>query len=474
MDETTERKLFAGAKIRRFRKGLGLTQVQMAEELGLSASYLNLMERDQRPVSARVLLLLAQTFDLDLRGFASDADRGLLAGLRETAGDPILDGFNLDDIELKELAERQPRAAEALVRLHTGYRGAVQDAADLAERVAEGDRGGALGAELPMEEVRDILHARDNHFPDLEEAALTLRKAADAEEEELYSGLKRRLRGEHGVAVRVLPHDVLGDALRRYDRHSRRVLISEVLEPPSRTFQLAYQLALFEAGDRIDALVGEAPLSSPEARRLYRVGLANYVAGAVMMPYEPFLEAAESLRHDVELLALRFGASFEQACHRLTTLKRPGKRGVPFFLLRVDQAGNVSKRYGGDVFPFARSGGACPRWNLYEAFRAPGRVRAQLIELPDGARFVSLARTVRRAGVDDDVLVVGIGAPAKHAAKIAAADALDLTGPGEPIGVNCRFCERVDCRQRAHPPLRRTLYVDEHHRGRSPFAFRAE
>lgn len=475
-----ERKLFAGPRVRRFRKGLGLTQAQMAADLGVSASYLNLIERDQRPLSARVLLKLAETFDLDLRAFAADADQDIVADLDEVAADPVLEGFAFDPGEWRELAERQPRIAEAFVRVHGAYREAVSDVSALTDRLTDTGAGGAASSELPVEEVRDAFQALDNHIPALEAAAEDFVSRTDLEDGAIFSALSRRLRVEHAVATRILPYDVMGGALRRYDRHARRLLLSEMLEPAARVFQTAHQLGLFEISDTLDALVADAPLSSPEARRLYRIGLANYFAGAVMMPYDRFAQAAIDLRHDLDVLGRRFSASFEQVAHRLTTLRRPGGRGVPFFLIRVDQAGNVSKRFGGRVFHFARAGGACPRWNLYDAFRTPGRVLAQAVEMPDGGRFISVARTVRRPvaapGAPAQLLAVALGCEVEHARSVVYADGLDVTGrdAATMIGVNCRLCERTACSQRAHPPLRRTLYIDENHRGLSPFAFRSE
>jgi len=479
-----DKKLFAGSKIRRFRKGLGLTQVQMAEELGLSGSYLNLIERDQRPVSAQVLVLLAQTFDLDLRDLATGADDDVITSLREVAADPLLESYEIDRGELRELAERQPRIADMLVRLHTSYRETLADTAELLERASDGGVGGGpvggLTIGSPVDEVRDVLHDRNNHFPSLEDAADRLSGELDLRDGEMFVGLKRRLADAHSVAVKIMPVDVMGGYLRRYDRHSRRVLVSEMLEPAARLFQVAFQLALFEAGDELDRLAAEPALSSVEAVRLFRIGLANYMAAAIVMPYERFLGEAVKTRYDIDVLARRFSASLEQVCHRLTTLRRPGARGVPFFMIRVDQAGNVSKRFGGRVFPFARAGGACPRWNLHDAFRRTGVWTPQLVELPEGARFFTIAHAIRRpsggAGDPGQLLTIGLGCDAAHARDLIYSDGVNTGADAvaAPIGVNCRVCERVNCPRRAHPPLRRRLFVDESRRGVAAFAFRTD
>lgn len=475
-----EKKLFAGPKIRRFRKGLGLTQTQMADELGVSASYLNLIERDQRPISARVLLQLAEAFDLDLRSLNADADENVIAGLREAARDPVLAGFEIDAGELRELADRQPRIADAFARLYGSYRDTLAEAADLADRAADGAGAEGLRAGAPMDEVRDALQARDNHFPTLEAAAEALGAELALKDGQMFAGLCARLADAHAVAVKIMPADVMAGSLRRFDRHSRRVLVSEMLEPAARAFQLAFQLALFEAGDELDRLAAEPAFSSTEAVRLYRVALANYLAAALMTPYARFHAAAVETRYDIDVLARRFSISLEQACHRLTTLRRPGARGVPFFMIRVDQAGNVSKRYGGRVFPFARSGGACPRWNLYDAFRQPDLWARQLVELPEGARFFTIAHAVRRpspgTGEAGQLLTVGLGCEAEYARELVYSDGMDI-GPAAvaaPIGVSCRACERVNCARRAYPPLSRRLFVDENRRGVGAFSFRAD
>lgn len=460
---------------------MSLPQARMAEELGISASYLNLMERNQRPITAQVLLKLAETYDVDLKELGQEPDGRLVVNLREAAGDPLLDTLALDRQDLNELLEGHPRAAEALIRMHGAYRDSVRHAADLAEQITE--RGGAIETAIaasPMEEVRETLHKRNNHFPALEDAADALVKSLKADSRELEGPLRERLSRQHKVATKILPLEVMRGALARFDRHSRRLFLNEALTPSTRVFQLAYQLALLELSGVLNTVEEEAQLSSKEARKLYRISLANYIAGAVMMPYAPFLKAAEENRYDLEILGRRFGAGFEQVCHRLTTLNRPGHRGVPFFMIRVDHAGNVSKRFGGRVFHFARSGGACPRWRLYEAFRQPGRVLAQPVELPDGARYFTMSRTVERPGGGwrnpGQMLAIGLGCEASQAQRLVYGDGLDLEQAEAftPIGVNCRLCERADCNQRAFPPVQRQLFVDEHYRGASPFSFRED
>jgi predicted transcriptional regulator/transcriptional regulator with XRE-family HTH domain len=474
-----ESKMYAGEQIRRFRKGEGLTQLQMARELGVSASYLNLLEHDRRAVSPKVLERLNDTFKLDLRPSGVRSEEAFEA-LNAAAADPVLQSIALTRAELNELSERQPRVADALVRLHGAYRDAVADAAELIDRYAGAEGPAGFDAGTAMEHARQFHHSHDNYFPALEAAADKLSEDLDLRDGEIFSSLKHRLSVRHRIAVKVAPSEVMSGALRRYDRHNRRVLLSELLAPAARIFQLAFQLALLEAGEAIDAEVARADPSTDEARRLLRISLANYVAAAVMMPYERFRADAAETRHDVDVLARRFSASIEQVCHRLTTLHRPGAEGVPFFLVRVDQAGNVSKRFGGRAFPFARLGGACPQWNIYDAFRAPDAWLGQIVQLPDGARFFTISHAVRRPGAHPgapgQLLAIGLGCHAENAKQLVYADSVQTSGKAAAaqIGVNCRVCERPQCPRRAHPPLRRKIFVDENRRGVAAFSFRPD
>ncbi|WBQ13375.1 short-chain fatty acyl-CoA regulator family protein [Hyphomonadaceae bacterium BL14] len=459
-----QEKLFAGARLRRMRRDMGQSQAQFADSLSVSASYLNLLERNQRPVTARVLLALAEVYDIDVRAFAADSDRQLLADLKEAAADPVLKGADLDQRDLSDLADAHPRAAEAMARLYQAYRDTSAAAADLALRAEEGGPGSGRSA---LEEVRDALDAAQNHFPALEIAADGLR-AALPEAVSLEAALAARLMAAHGAAVRVYDDSVMAGALRRFDFHARKLLLSDLLTPSARAFHIAVTLAQLELGEALDAEADRPAALGGDARALYRASLANYAAAAMLMPYDAFYRAAETARYDIDALRRRFSVSFEQVCHRLTTLNRPGARGIAFFMIRVDPAGNVSKRFGGGVLAFARSGGGCARWRVYDAFRAPERIHVQGLELPDGARFISVARAVTRALPSGGAALaaIALGCEAKEAGRIAYAP-VDFT----PVGLSCRLCERADCAERAFPPLQRPLRVDPHFHGAAPFAF---
>ncbi len=472
--QAAERKLFLGARLRRLRRDLALTQTRMAEDLGVSPSYLNHLERNQRPVTAQVLLRLAETYDIDIRTLSSDQDAAGARDLSEVFADPLFRDLALARHEVAEVAENAPGVADAIVRLYRAY----ADRRRLAEfgalpRAEEGADGLVV---TPSDWVRDFIQAQRNYFPDLDEAGEALAAELKPEPQGLFAAARQRLADRHGIQVRIVPPDVLPDSVRRYDHHRRRLMISELLAEPARAFSTAYQLAIAEQEAALTALVERAAPPDAPTRRLLKVSLANYLAAAMLMPYEVFREACESSSHDIELIGARFGASFEQVCHRLTTLSRPTSRGVPFFMLRVDSAGNISKRFAGASFPFSRFGGSCPRWRVHEAFRTPGRVVTQIVETPDGARFFTLARTAPRVsgpyGEQDAGLAIGLGCELKYAGRLTYARGLDLADPVvTEIGPACRVCERPACPQRAAEPLGRTLTIDDFTKSISPYPF---
>ncbi|PSO16375.1 short-chain fatty acyl-CoA regulator family protein [Bradyrhizobium sp. MOS003] len=469
------KKLFVGPRFRRIRQQLGLSQTQMAEGLGISPSYVNLIERNQRPVTAQILLRLAETYDLDLRDLATADEDRFFAELNEIFSDPLFRQIDVPKQELRDLAELCPGVTHALQRLYAAYTEARQGETLAAAQMADRDVGTRYEAN-PVERVRELIEANRNYFPELEQAAEALRDELNVPAEGLYAALAARLREKHSIQTRVMPVDVMRETLRRFDRHRRQLLISELVDPPGRAFQLAFQLGLGECAQALESIIGRAGPLDDTPRRLFRITLANYFAAAVMMPYLAFLAAAEALSYDIHLLAQRFNSGFEQVCHRLTTLQRPNARGIPFFLLRVDNAGNVSKRFSSGTFPFSKFGGTCPLWNVHSTFDTPDRLLKQVIELSDGTRYFSIAQMVRRPVAPHPLpqprFAIGLGCEIRHASRLVYAAGMDLEKTeGTPIGVNCRLCERENCAQRAEPPITRTLILDETTRRVSSFAF---
>ncbi|HVV41349.1 MAG TPA: short-chain fatty acyl-CoA regulator family protein [Nitrobacter sp.] len=469
------KKLFVGPRFRRIRQQLGLSQTQMAEGLGISPSYVNLIERNQRPVTAQILLRLAENYDLDLRDLATADEDRFFAELNEVFSDPLFRQIDIPKQELRDLAELCPGVTHALQRLYAAYTEARQGETMAAAQFADRDEGARFEAN-PIERVRDLIEANRNYFPELEQAAEAVRDAIDTPAQDLFAALGTRLREKHSIVTRIMPVDVMRETLRRFDRHRRQLLISELVDGPGRAFQLAFQIGLAECAPAFEAIIARAGALDDTPRRLYRITLANYFAGAVLMPYQAFHGAAEALGYDLNVLAQRFNTGFEQVCHRLTTLQRPNARGVPFFMLRVDNAGNVSKRFSSGTFPFSKFGGTCPLWNVHSTFDTPDRLLKQVIELPDGSRYFSIAQMARRPIAPHPQpqprFAIGLGCEIRHAAKLVYASGMDLEkAEGTPIGVNCRLCERENCAQRAEPPITRTLILDENTRRVTSFAF---
>jgi predicted transcriptional regulator/DNA-binding XRE family transcriptional regulator len=450
-----------GRTIRRLRQDRQLSQQALALRLGVSASYLNLIEHDQRALTASLLLKLGATLQVDLATLSGQAERTLEAGLREVLSDPLLGLDQVPEAEVQTLAGSAPAAARAVLALYRAWRVAREDSTGIA--LPSGHR-----ILLPTEEARDFFQDHANHFPALEAVAERIGAELAASPAELNHAIAERLRRTHGLRVRVGP---LGNSLRRFDPSARLLELSEALPRESRGFQMAFQLMLLEARDVVDATA----TTTAEAAALIRIGLLNYAAGALLMPYAAFLATARALRHDVDGLAARFGVSFEQVAHRLSTLQRDGNRGVPFFFLRVDPAGNVDKRFSAAGFPFARFGGSCPRWLVHTAFAAPGVLRVQLAELPDGAAFLCFARALSGPALRWDepppTHVVAIGCEVRRAAEVVYADGLDLQRARVGIGLSCRLCDRADCRSRAFPPLAHRLALDPNEESAAPWRF---
>jgi hypothetical protein len=461
--------------VRALRRGRGLTQAQLAERLGISASYLNLIEHGRRNLSAPVLIKLASVLELDLKALAGDDDARTLADLMEVFGDPMFEPHDVTNQEVRELCATTPTAARAVVRLYQAFRAAREASDTLAATLSDGDLAGVDSSHLPTEEVSDLVQRHVNHFPELEAGAEALWRDARLDRDDLYTSLVKHL-ARLGVEVRVVRTGAMRGAVRRYDPEAKVLELSEVLRRGSRNFQLAHQIGLLEQAAILDRIAADRHLTSDAARALARVALANYFAGAVLMPYQPFLEQARSERYDIELLCHRFRASFEQTCHRLTTLRRPGAEGVPFHFVRVDIAGNISKRFSASGLRFARFSGACPRWSVFGAFTTPGLIRTQLSQMPDGATWFWVARTVTREyggwHAPRSMVAIALGCEASRARELVYADGMDLESGQAvvPVGLTCRLCERMDCEQRAFPPLQHPLRIDANVRGVSFYA----
>jgi predicted transcriptional regulator/DNA-binding XRE family transcriptional regulator len=466
-----------GSKVRSLRRREQLTQTQLAAKLAISPSYLNLIEHNQRPLTGPLLVKLAQTLHVDLAAFADDSHARIADNLQEVFADPLLEEHSVTTNDVRELAE-SPAASRAIIALFHAYKSSVQSMRDLASQLYDGGvLHGIDPVHLPSEEASDVLQENLNYFPELEAAAEDVARQAKLDRADMYRSIVTHLRARHGVEVVLAPVSRDRGLIRRYDPESRTLHLSEVLPPWSRQFQVAHQLGLIEAGGALEAIVerSQKNLNTPDSVKLCRVALANYFAGALLMPYDAFFRICEDVRYDIELLQHHYTASWEQVCHRLTTLRKPGANGVSFHFVRVDIAGNISKRFSGTGIRFARFSGSCPRWDVHAAFLTPGRIRTQFSKMPDGTAYFCVARTIRKSygyASGDALMAVGIGCPVKDARKLVYADGYDLDNmdAAVPIGTTCRLCERVDCEQRAFPPMQHGLKVDENVRGRSFYA----
>jgi hypothetical protein len=478
MATSAVRSVFMGPRLRRLRRDLGLTQADMAADLEISAPYVALLERNQRPVTADMLLRLARTYKVDLADLAGDGGADHTARMQAVLKEPMFADIDIPPLEISDIAIGYPGLAEAFLRLYTAYR---EEQLALADRKGPGLKGasrsgrGGLDVNDPVAEVRRFLAARKNNFADLDDAAeRILQGPANS------SWLTERLSNHHKLRVRHLPPEVMLGSVRRLDRHRKEVLLDDSLDTASFNFQLAQQLAYLEFNDEIEAALKAGQFTTKSGKLLAHRSLASYAAAALIMPYSAFAKAAETRRYDLEALARQFGTSFEQTAHRITTLQRPGAEKVPFFLIRVDPAGNISKLLDGAGFPFAKHGGACPLWSVHGVFKTPRQIVTQWLELPDGQRFFSIARTVTAGGGSWGAVrverAIAIGCAAEHAGKLIYTR--DESGPRAdaptPIGVACRVCHRPTCAARSELPIGRELLPDDYRRLSVPFGFSSD
>ena len=457
-------KLYAGVKLRETRTRLGLTQKAFAAKLGVSLPYLNQMENNNRPVSASVVLALAGEFGLDVTELsAGDAER-MVSDMREALADPVFADAIPPLADLRLAASNAPMLARAFLELHRAYRQNHERLASLDEALG---REGSSANTSPWEEVRDFFHYCDNYIDAVDRAAERF-SSPDGKPESAEKRARTAL-ATAGIELHF------SDTAAIRSLCEGRLEISTRVARPTQRFQLLPPVALLTQADLLEATLDLARFQSETARSIAKIGLANYFAGAALLPYRAFLEAAQDTRHDLERLADRFGASIEQVAHRLSTLQRPGLKGIPFFFVRVDQAGTITKRHSATRMQFARFGGACPLWNVHQAFETPGRFLRQLAETPDGVRYFCLARDVSKPGGSFRAPVrryaIGLGCEISHATDLVYADDLDLANARayEPIGISCRICDRKDCHQRSIPPLERQLRVDPDRRGVLPY-----
>lgn len=450
-----------GSRIRKLRLQRRLSQTDLASALGISTSYLNLIEHNRRKITVPLLFKLAGYFGVE-PGDLVDGDEARIVGdLMEMFGEDLFAESDLTNHDIRDFAHSSPAVARAILHLYDRYR-ALES-----HRQAEPDIPSEEGPpfHLATDRISDFIQENANYFPALEAAAERVRADIDHAAEDFEGGLKSYLANVFGIDWRLasLPTGIA----RKLEPTNGRLLVSDILPPESAIFAAAHQLGLLAAVREIDAIVAEASLPEGDAPDLARNALAAYFAAALIMPYVPFHRMARDYRYDIERLARRFGASFEQVCHRLTSLQRPGLQGIPMHLVRTDIAGNISKRFSLSGIQIPRHSGACPRWNVYAAFLQPERINIQISEMPSGERYFCIARTITKGDYRHNAprrhFAIGIGCAMIHAREMIYADGFDLANSAHvvPIGVGCRICPRMECGQRAHPPANHRFRLDE-------------
>lgn len=465
------RKTLVGPRLRQLRREHGQTQSEMAAKLNISPAYVNLLENNQRSLSVQVLMALTEAYGVDWRDLINDNDVTRLADLRAAVRDPMFPEDRPDLQELRSAIDHAPKLVDRFLQLYQSHRATV----DRFMALTAQDSDSTLLAVSPETAIHDFFRSNSNHFDALERAADDMRAEMDSPADDIYADLKARLLDRHGVDTAIARISDMPDTLRDYDAAKSHLALSEALDHPNRIFQMSHVLCLLECDAQLNTLLDHSLLQDPVARARCRVELANYFAAALLMPYDQVLHLAQVTAYDVDRIAAAFGVSIEQVCHRLTTLQRDGARGVPLFFLRIDKAGNVTKRFNATEFQLAEQGGACPVWNIHRAFRDPGIIVPQFVEMPDGGQFFTFSRTTDRPvfsrHTQDRRLVVTLGCERTHAPKIGYARSFRMEQPDlfAPIGINCHLCPRQACSQRAHQPLHISLPIDTNRRGNTRY-----
>lgn len=461
------RKTFVGPRLRQLRLQRKQTQAEMAKAINVSSAYITMLENNQRSLSVQLLIAIEDAYGVNWRDLVHDDQTSALAELRALFHDPLFPGDPPDIQELRGAIDHAPRVVDQLIHLYKSHRTALE------RMMRRGETGQSVDMvqSSPETIIHDFFRDHRNHFEELEVAAEKLREEEVCDADEIQIALKRRLKKKHDITVKQCTIEDMSGALRIYDRDASDLLLSEALDHQNRTFQLAHMLGLMELDDILKRLIADSGISSEVGITRCQVELANYFAAAYLMPYQPFLEAAKRTRYDMDRLAAGFGVSFEQVCHRLTTLQRRGAEGVPFFFLRIDKAGNVTKRFNSTTFQLAEYGGSCPVWNIHMTFRTPGLIVPQFVETPDGDRFFTISRTTDRPSfsqnTQDRRLALALGCKIEHADSIGYAQRFNVEEEDifSPIGISCSLCPRAACAQRAHQPAVVDLQIDTDRRG---------
>ena len=467
-----------GSKIRKERRSIGLSQTDLSKKLNISASYLNLIESGRRTVTVPLLIKIGSELGLSLKDLTVESNKRLLSDVMDALSHDIFEDHDITNYETTEFISSNPNLAKAFLTLHDKYNNLRNDVQNSFEKIDVNLIGNdSKSSRLPVEIVSDFIQENKNYFENLEKKAEKIRGKLYFEKGHRTIGytLIQYLLKEHNTEVKVTTPEENERSIKKYDSKSNKLYLSEMLNYSSRNFHLAYQIAFFEGEQDINKIIYKNKISSTDVINLLKVSLLNYLASAILMPYNDFLCTAIKYKYDIELLMHHFATSFEQVAHRLTNLQQPGNEGVPFHFLKTDNAGNVSKRFSLSGIHIPRHGGACPRWNVYSAFSNPGKINSQISRMPDGKIYFCIARAfekgIEKHGAIKSFVSIGLGCDMRYAHELTYSDGIDLNNKKleTPIGISCRICPRTNCDQRAFPPVDKELKIDINSRGASPY-----
>ena len=463
-----------GPKIKAFRRQLGLQANKFAEQLGISPTYLNLIEGGKRKIDGDLLIKISKELRVELSDLTSKSDINLENNISELLDDQLFEDLDILGPEVKDLVSTNPKIARALIKLGDNFKQKDHEIVNKVENIS-GKIIDSRKAAFPGEVISDFLQENKNYFPKLEEFANSIFNKVQKNNRTRYIALCDYLKKEYSIIVRdVIPEE--GKPFSKiFNKSKKELLLSDYNSLETKKLHAAAQIAQEGAINIISDYLSNFNFPSDESKRLTQVALLNYCGAAILMPYKLFHNECKKLKYDLELLQNTFATSFEQVAHRVTCLQDPKLPGIPFHMLRTDIAGNISKRFSLSGIEIPRYGGACPRWNVYSAFTRPGVIQAAVSKMTNGEKYVCIARTVEkgvgRYGQSKSILSIGLGCEAKYAKEFVYTENLDISDKKTeiPIGVSCRTCDRLDCSQRAFPPLHKKFDVDINTRGVSVY-----
>ncbi len=467
-----------GSKIRKERRAKGLSQSDLSKKLKISASYLNLLESGRRTITVPLLIKIGNELGISLKDLTVESNKRILSDIMDVLSNELFEDLDITNQDTSDFIGSNPNIAKALLKLNDTYKSLQEDTQNRLEALDINPIVRDKPSRLPVEIVSDFLQDHKNYFNSIELSADSLREKIGLDiGPNIGSGLKitNYLKKKHDISVNIIPADREAKSVKSFDTSSRELNLSEMLTYTSRNFHLAYQVAYLEGQDIINSIIEDNNIVSEDVVPLLKISLLNYFAASMMMPYDAFISSAQKHKYDIEILMHQYACSFEQVTHRLTNLQRPKNEGVPFHFLKADIAGNVSKRFSLSGIHIPRHGGSCPRWNVYLAFLNPGKIQPQLSRMPDGKVYFCIARAfekgIERHGMPKSFVSIGLGCDIQYAKELIYSQGIDLENRQlqTPIGVSCRICPRVDCQQRAFPPIDKDLKLDITYRGTSPY-----